>query len=73
MRNMLFSVKTFMYTISPVDPNLDYACSNTGNYAIHYFDSITGVRFVLSTDNTIQNIRNLLHKLYEEVRLIRYY
>jgi len=73
MKLMLFSVKTFVYTISPVDPNLDYVCSNTGNYALHYYDSQTGVRFVLSTDNTIQNIRDLLHKLYEEVRLIRYY
>ncbi|CAI6365640.1 unnamed protein product [Macrosiphum euphorbiae] len=67
MYGMLFPVKTFESTISPLDPNFNFLCSNTGNYAIHYYESESGAKFVLNTDNTVQNIRDLLQKLYAEI------
>lgn len=70
MYGMLFSIKSFVAKISPLDPKRGFLCYKTNKYALHYYESLTGVKFILNTDITIKNVRDLLQQLYKEVRLI---
>lgn len=70
MYGMLFSIKSFVAKISPLDPKRGFLCYKTSKYALHYYESLTGVKFILNTDITIKNVRDLLHQLYNEVRSI---
>ncbi|XP_022169669.1 trafficking protein particle complex subunit 1 [Myzus persicae] len=67
MYGMLFSIKSFVSKISPLDPKRGFLCYKTSKYALHYYESLTGVKFILNTDTTIKNVRDLLHQLYKEI------
>lgn len=67
MYGMLFSIKSFVAKISPLDPKRGFLCYKTSKYALHYYESLTGVKFILNTDITIKNVRDLLQQLYKEV------
>lgn len=75
MYGMLFSVKSFVSKISPLDPKCGFLFYKTNKYALHYYESLTGVKFILNTDISIKNVRDLLQQLYKEVsnKLIIYY
>lgn len=68
MYGMLFSIKSFVSKISPLDPKHGFLCYKTSKYALHYYESLTGVKFILNTDITVKNVRDLLQQLYKEVR-----
>lgn len=68
MYGMLFSIKSFVSKISPLDPKRGFLCYKTNKYALHYYESLTGVKFILNTDNIVKNVRDLLQQLYKEVR-----
>lgn len=68
MYGMLFSIKSFVSKISPLDPKRGFLCYKTSKYALHYYESLTGVKFILNTDITVKNVRDLLQQLYKEVR-----
>lgn len=67
MYGMLFSIKSFVAKISPLDPKRGFLCYKTSKYALHYYESLTGVKFILNTDTTLKNVRDLLQQLYKEV------
>lgn len=71
MYGMLFSLKSFVAKISPTDPKRGFSCYKTSKYALHYYESLTGVKFILNTDISVKNVRDLLHQLYKEVRLFK--
>lgn len=66
---MLFSIKSFVAKISPLDPKRGFLCYKTSKYALHYYESLTGVKFILNTDTTIRNVSDLLYQIYKEVSL----
>lgn len=70
MYGMLFSIKSFVAKISPLDPKCGFLCYKTSKYALHYYESLTGVKFILNTDITTKNVRDLLQQLYKEVRCL---
>lgn len=73
MYGMLFSIKSFVSRISPLDssPGLreGFHCYRTSKYALHYLETPTGLKLVLNTDNAAVNVHELLQQIYSQVIL----
>ncbi|XP_050534487.1 trafficking protein particle complex subunit 1 isoform X2 [Daktulosphaira vitifoliae] len=67
MYGMLFSIKSFVSKISPHDPKQGLLCYKTNKYALHYYESLTGIKFILNTDISVKNVRDLLQQLYKDI------
>ncbi|XP_044761478.1 trafficking protein particle complex subunit 1 [Coccinella septempunctata] len=67
MYGMLFSIKSFVNKISPTDPKEGFLYYKTSKYTLHYFETLTGLKFVLTTDNNAQLVRELLQQIYNQV------
>ncbi|KAJ1529554.1 hypothetical protein ONE63_006326 [Megalurothrips usitatus] len=71
MYGMLFSIKSFVSRISPLDssPGLreGFHCYRTSKYALHYLETPTGLKLVLNTDNAAVNVHELLQQIYSQV------
>ncbi|XP_050430345.1 trafficking protein particle complex subunit 1 [Adelges cooleyi] len=67
MYGMLFSIKSFVAKISPHDPKRGFLCYKTNKYALHYYESLTGIKFVLNTNTSVKNVRDLLQQLYKDI------
>ncbi|XP_016951553.1 trafficking protein particle complex subunit 1 [Drosophila suzukii] len=64
---MLFSIKSFVSKISPHDPREGFLYYKTNRYALHYLETPSGLKFVLNTDTTAINVKELLQQLYAKV------
>lgn len=67
MYGMLFSIKSFVNKISPLDSKDGFQYYKTSKYTLHYYETPTGLKFVLNTDNTGVDIKSLLQQLYKQV------
>ena len=67
MYGMLFSIKSFVSKISPRDVKKGFLFYKTNKYALHYFETPTGVKFVLNTDVNAHDVRDILQRLYSQV------
>lgn len=70
MYGMLFSIKSFVNKISPLDPKEGFLYYKTSKYTLYCFETVSGLKFVLNTDNGAQNVRELLQQIYSQVRII---
>ncbi|XP_030756288.1 trafficking protein particle complex subunit 1-like [Sitophilus oryzae] len=67
MYGMLFSLKSFVNKISPLDTKEGFLYYKTSKYTLHYLETPSGLKFVLNTDNHSQGVRDLLHQIYKEI------
>ncbi|UJR22049.1 hypothetical protein I4U23_025117 [Adineta vaga] len=67
MNGFLYSVKSFVQRLSPTDLKDGFLSFKTNCYKLHYYETVTGLKFVLNTDNNVGNIRDILHQLYSTI------
>uniref|UniRef100_A0A023EGJ8 Trafficking protein particle complex subunit n=1 Tax=Aedes albopictus TaxID=7160 RepID=A0A023EGJ8_AEDAL len=67
MYGMLFSLKSFVNKISPIDPKEGFLFYKTNKYALHFVEVSSGLKFVLNTDTTATGIKEFLLQLYSKI------
>lgn len=67
MYGMLYSLKTFVTRISPLDVKEGFLYYKTSKYALNYFETPTGLKFVLNTDIASPNNRDILKQIYSQI------
>ncbi|CRK94665.1 CLUMA_CG008165, isoform A [Clunio marinus] len=67
MYGSLFSIKSFVSKISPIDPREGFLFYKTNKYALHYFETPSGLKFVLNTDTSSTGVKEILQQLYAKI------
>ncbi|KAK3870408.1 hypothetical protein Pcinc_012679 [Petrolisthes cinctipes] len=67
MYGMIFSMKSFVTKVSPVDLREGYMSYATNKYCLNLYETPSKLKFVLNTDTHAQGIKELLHQLYTQV------
>ena len=56
-----------MSKISPLDTKEGFLYYKTSKYALNYFETPSGLKFILNTDVNAQNVRELLQQIYSQI------
>uniref|UniRef100_V9LFB3 Trafficking protein particle complex subunit n=1 Tax=Callorhinchus milii TaxID=7868 RepID=V9LFB3_CALMI len=67
MYGMLFSIRSFVNKMSPVDSSDGFLSFNTSRYKLHYYETATGVKIVITTDLGVGSIRDILSQIYSTI------
>lgn len=69
MFGLLFSLKSFVNMITPVQldeiQRENFSCLTSRGYKLHYMESLSGLRFALTTDPGINDCQAVLRHIYE--------
>lgn len=67
MYGMIFSLKSFVNKISPLDTKEGFLYYKTSKYTLHFLETPSGLKFILNTDTGAQGVRELLQQIYNQV------
>jgi len=67
MYGMLFSIKSFVSRMSPQDQKDGLVSFKTNQYKLNYYETASGLKFILNTDLSVGNLRDVLHQLYSQI------
>jgi len=64
---MIHSIKAFVDKMSPKDGQNGFHSYTTNEYKLHFYESPSGFKFILTTDIRVGNTSDILRKLYSQV------
>lgn len=64
---MIFSIKSFVSKVSPVDLKEGFLTYTTNKYCLSLYETPSRIKFILNTDIHAQGIKELLHQIYTQV------
>ncbi|KTF83367.1 hypothetical protein cypCar_00039455 [Cyprinus carpio] len=64
MYGMLFSIRSFISKMSPLDMKDGFLAFQTSRYKLHYYETPTGIKLVMNTDLGVPNCRDTLQQIY---------
>lgn len=67
MHGMIFSIKSLLSRLSHKNSREGFVSYSTSKYKLHYFESATGLMFVLNTDSSIGSLADELWHLYSKI------
>ncbi|XP_071950229.1 trafficking protein particle complex subunit 1-like isoform X2 [Antedon mediterranea] len=67
MYGMLFSIKSFINRISPVDTKDGFLSFSTNSYKLHFYETPSGLRFVINTSLNVGCLRETLQQIYSNI------
>ena len=67
MYGMIFSIKSFLSRLSNRSAKENFLSYSTSKYKLHYFESATGLKFVLNTDTSVGSVSEELWHIYSKI------
>ncbi|XP_067411110.1 trafficking protein particle complex subunit 1 [Emydura macquarii macquarii] len=67
MYGVLFSMRSFVGKMSPLDMKDGFLAFQTSKYKLHYYETPTGLKIVMNTDLGVGNVRDVLHQIYSNI------
>ena len=53
--------------MSPTDQKDGFLNLNTSKYKLHFYETPSGLKFVMNTDLSVGNLRDTLHQMYSSI------
>ncbi|XP_074632924.1 trafficking protein particle complex subunit 1-like [Acropora palmata] len=67
MYGMLYSIKSFVARMSPTESKDGFLNYRTSKYKLHFYETPTGLKFILNTDLSVENTRDILFNIYSRI------
>ena len=67
MYGMIFSIKSLISRLSIRSAKEGLVGYSASNYKLHYFETPTGLKFVMNTDTSVRNIQDILRHIYAHI------
>lgn len=67
MYGMIFSIKSLLARLSPVSAKESFISYKTSAYKLHFLETATGLKFVLTTDTTVGSLQDTLWHIYSSI------
>ncbi|XP_059145518.1 trafficking protein particle complex subunit 1-like [Physella acuta] len=67
MYGMIFSIKSFASRLSPIDMKEGFLNFTTSKYKLHFFETPSGLKFILNTDLNVGGMKDVLHQIFSSL------
>ena len=67
MYGMIFSIKSLLSRLSSNSKKEGFVSYKTSKYKLHFFETATGLKFVLNTDISVGNLSEALWHVYSKI------
>ncbi|XP_041354123.1 trafficking protein particle complex subunit 1-like [Gigantopelta aegis] len=67
MYGMIVSIKSFVSRISPYDMKDGFQTFKTNKYKLHFYETPSGLKFIMNTDLSVPNIKDVLQQIYSSI------
>lgn len=67
MYGMVYSLKSLVSRLSCTSGKDAFLGYSTDTYKLHFFETPTGVRFILNTDSKVSDCRDVLQHIYSKI------